>query len=93
MKASNFTCAEIAVIINHASDRTASEHYGKRHHGVKRPKKMLRFNELRLPLVRNLAREFKRPSVSEKKFAENAQARFGQEAPTVETETAWHPSF
>ncbi|MVT54250.1 hypothetical protein GPL17_27725 [Bradyrhizobium yuanmingense] len=93
MKASKFTRAEIAVIINHASDRTASEHYGKRQHGVKRPKKILRFNELRLPLVRNLAREFKRPSVPEKKSAANAHAPFGQEALIMEAETAWRPSF
>jgi len=31
---------------------------------VKRPKKMLRFDPLRVALVRNLARPFDRPSVS-----------------------------
>ncbi|CUT13572.1 MULTISPECIES: hypothetical protein [Bradyrhizobium] len=91
MKASKFTCAEIAVIINHASDRTAGEHYGKRRHGVKRPKKMLRFNGLRLPLVRNLARAFKRPAVSESKSPADAPSH--QEVVIVEAETSWHPSL
>lgn len=87
MKASGFTCAEIAVIINHASNRTASEHYGKRRYGVKRPKKMLRFDRLRLPLVRNLARPFDRPSVSDGHPKKEAQpsSRF-EEAVVVETE-------
>jgi hypothetical protein len=67
MKASGFTCAEIAVIINHASDRTATEHYGKRRHGIKRAKKMLRFDQSRLPLVRIRARRFDRsPKLSMK---------------------------
>jgi integrase len=60
MKASGFSSAEIAVIVNHASDRTAGEHYGRRRHGFKRAKKMLRFDHARLPLVRAKARKFDR---------------------------------
>jgi hypothetical protein len=88
MKASKFTCAEIAVIINHASDRTASEHYGKRQHGVKRPKKMLRFDPLRVPLVRSLARPFDRPSVSDRQPKKETQPSSRiEEAVVVETES------
>jgi len=60
LKASGFSSAEIAVIVNHASDRTAGEHYGRRRHGFKRAKKMLRFDHARLPLVRAKARKFDR---------------------------------
>jgi integrase len=92
MKASKFTCAEIAVIINHASDRTAGEHYGKRHHGVKRPQKMLQFDRRRLPLVRNLVRAFDRPAVSEKQLVkENRLVCEVQKAAVVENETV--PQF
>ena len=101
MKASKFTCTEIAVIINHASDRTAAEHYGKRQHGVRRPKKMLRFDRLRVPLVRNLARPFDRPSVSAKApemkpaMKELSTACRFEEADekTIETETVPQFSF
>jgi integrase len=86
MKASGFSCAEIAVIINHASDRTAGEHYGKRQHGVKRPKKMVRFDRRRLSLVRNLTRAFDRPSVSEKKSEKEVSARQIEEGVVVEME-------
>ncbi len=94
LKASKFTCAEIAVIINHASDRTAGEHYGKRHHGVKRPKKMLGFDPLRLLLVRNRARKFDRPAVSAKESAKD-EIPAGQlvEAAILEAETASQFSF
>jgi integrase len=60
LKASGFSRAEIAVIVNHATDRTAAEHYGRRRDGFKRAKKMLRFNNARLPFVRRRAREFDR---------------------------------
>lgn len=94
MKASNFTCADIAVIVNHASNRTATEHYGKRQHGVKRPKKMLGFDPLRVHLVRNLARSFERPSV----LAEQPPNEVGpscqlEEALVVEIEPASQFSF
>lgn len=58
MKASGFSKSEIAVIVNHASNRTATERYGKGRGGIKRAKKMLRFNEERLLLVRDKARGF-----------------------------------
>jgi hypothetical protein len=58
MKASGFSQSEIAVLVNHASNRTATERYGKARHGMKRPKKMLRFQEWRLNLVREKARPF-----------------------------------
>lgn len=92
MKASKFTCAEIAVIINHASDRTATEHYGKRQHGVKRPKKMLRFDRLRVPLVRSLARPFDRPSVSDRQPKKEMQP-FSRLEETVAIETEWASQF
>jgi hypothetical protein len=53
MKRSGFSKSEIAVIVNHASSRTAAERYGKARDGIKRAKKMLRFNEERLRLVRD----------------------------------------
>lgn len=56
-KKSGFTRQEIAVIVNHASDRTATERYGKCRTGTKRPKKMLRIAPWRLELVRSRARE------------------------------------
>ena len=93
MKASQFSCAEIAVIINHASDRTAGEHYGKRQHGVKRPKKMLRFDKSRLPLVRNQTRAFNRPSVLEKKSTEEMPARRTEEVVVTEVEAVSLFSF
>lgn len=67
LKASGFSSAEIAVIVNHASDRTAGEHYGRRRHGFRRAKKMLRFDQARLPLVRAKARKFDRSSALSKK--------------------------
>ncbi len=60
LKASGFSRAEIAVIVNHATDRTAGEHYGKRRQGIKRARKMLRFDKARLLLVRDKARNFDR---------------------------------
>jgi len=57
MKQSGFSKSEIAVIINHASNRTATEKYGKAREGIKRAKKMLRFNEERLQLVRDPPRK------------------------------------
>jgi hypothetical protein len=60
MKRSGFTRAEIAVLVNHATDRTATEKYGKGRGGIKRAKKMLVFQEARLVLVRDKARTFNR---------------------------------
>ena len=57
MKRSGFSKSEIAVIANHASNRTATERYGKARDGIKRAKKMLRFNEERLRLVRDPPRK------------------------------------
>jgi hypothetical protein len=59
-KASGFSVTEIAVLINHASNRTASEGYGKRRSGFKRAKKMLRYQAPRLSLVRDRFRSFER---------------------------------
>lgn len=58
MKASGFSPAEIAVIVNHASSRTATERYGKRRNGTRRAKKILRFNNDRLDAVRDNARTY-----------------------------------
>ena len=60
MKKSGFTKSEIAVIVNHATDRTAGEKYGKGRSGIKRAKKMLRFQKSRLDLVRKKARAYPR---------------------------------
>jgi hypothetical protein len=60
MKKSGFSQSEIAVIVNHASNRTATEKYGKGRGGIKRAKKMLRCQEERLILVRDKARRFKK---------------------------------
>ncbi|MBR0850259.1 site-specific integrase [Bradyrhizobium diazoefficiens] len=57
MKRSGFSKSEIAAIVNHASNRTATEKYGKARDGIKRAKKMLRFNEERLQLVRDPPRK------------------------------------
>lgn len=58
MKRSGFSRSEIAVLVNHATNRTASEKYGKGRSGMKRAKKMLRFDEGRLELVRDEARPY-----------------------------------
>jgi hypothetical protein len=94
MKASGFTCAEIAVIINHRTDRTAGEHYGKRRHGVKRPTKMLRFDPLRLHLVRNQTRSFQPAAVSAKDAVKEAiSASQLPEGATLEAEAVSQFSF
>lgn len=58
MKKSGLTREEIAVIVNHASTRTATEHYGKARTGRKRPQKMFRIDPWRLSLVRSKARNY-----------------------------------
>lgn len=58
MKKSGFSQSEIAVIINHATNRTAGEHYGRRSVGIRRPKKMLGYRPERLLLTRDKARRF-----------------------------------
>lgn len=58
LKASGFSPAEIAVIVNHAASRTATERYGKRRSGTRRAKRILRFNEERLGKVRDNARRY-----------------------------------
>jgi integrase len=75
MKASGFSRAEIAVIVNHATDRTASEHYGKRRFGRRRAKKILSFDAARLLFVRNGARIFKRDPERRKKDTEEKGQR------------------
>ena len=62
LKESGFSRAEIAVIVNHATDRTAGTHYGKRRQGIKRARKMFGFDRARLLLVRQKARSFDRSS-------------------------------
>ena len=62
------------MIINHATDRTASLYYGKRRFGRKRAKKMLGFDPVRLLLVRNEARVFKRDPAKSKKDTEQKGA-------------------
>ena len=60
MKASGLSREEIAVIINHASDRTASEKYGKARTGIRRAKKIFRFDRNLIGLVRKKARRYVR---------------------------------
>ena len=62
LKASGFSRAEIAVIVNHATERTAGDHYGKGRQGIKRPKKIYGFDRARLLLVREKPRHFDRSS-------------------------------
>jgi integrase len=74
LKASGFSRAEIAVIINHATDRTAAEHYGRRRFGIKRAKRGFGYDKALLPLVRACFRSFDksaRPSIA----AKNAQGQ------------------
>lgn len=76
-KRSGFSQSEIAVLVNHASNKTASEKYGKGRGGVKRAKKMLRFNEERLLLVRDKVRSFVKKTEDapdEDSLAENSPA-------------------
>jgi integrase len=58
MKRSGFSKSEIAVLVNHATNRTAGERYGKGRNGIKRAKKMLRFEKARLNLVLDKARPY-----------------------------------
>lgn len=87
MKASGFSRAEIAVLVNHRSDRTAGEHYGRQQQGVRRAKKMLGYNPDRLLLVVNRARKFDRIGALERKAAAEAQERLKEEAEVSEFET------
>jgi hypothetical protein len=77
LKASGFSRAEIAVIVNHAADGTAAEHYGKRRDGFKRAKKILRFDIARLLLVRRTARKFDRSAALSKKSAKSIETNSG----------------
>lgn len=67
MKGSGFSPAEIAVIVNHAASRTATERYGKKRSGIRRARKLLRFDERRLDKVRDNARRYS-PSPSPERF-------------------------
>lgn len=58
MKKSGYSRSEIAVLINHATSRTAGEKYGKARCGVKRAKKLLGYQSHRLERVRDNARSF-----------------------------------
>ncbi len=87
MKASGFSRAEIAVLVNHRSDRTAGEHYGRQQQGVKRAKKMLGYDPDRLPLVVKRARKFDRAGALERKAAAKAQECPQEEAEVSEFET------
>lgn len=76
MKRSGFSQSEIAVLVNHASNRTASERYGKGRQGIKRAKKLLGFNKERLEKVRDKARKFDRSAADgppAETFTEQAQ--------------------
>ena len=56
MKRSGYTRQEIAAIVNHASDRTAGEKYGKARTGSRRARKRLQIDPARIALVRTTAR-------------------------------------
>jgi len=58
MKRSGWSAAEIAAVVNHASDRTASERYGKGRNGIKRPRGLFRVDPARVARVRHSARKF-----------------------------------
>ena len=56
LKKSGYTRQEIAAIVNHASDRTAGEKYGKARTGSRRARKRLQIDPARIALVRTTAR-------------------------------------
>lgn len=56
MKASGLTRREIAVLVNHATDRTASDEYGKKRHGAKRARRRWMIDQARLAKVRSISR-------------------------------------
>jgi len=58
LKKSGWTRAEIAALVNHLSDRTVTEHYGKGRSGRKRPRALFRVDPARVKLVRRAARTF-----------------------------------
>lgn len=59
MKASGFKRDEIAVLVNHRTNRTANERYGQAKSGIRRPRKMLGFDRARLLLVKRVVRGVK----------------------------------
>jgi integrase len=60
MKRSGLTCGQIAVLVNHASSRTATDHYGKKRFGLRRAKKLWVINPVRLEKVRSKPLKWKR---------------------------------
>lgn len=73
MKKSGLTREEIAVIVNHACTRTATERYGKARTGTKRAKKMFRIDPWRVSLIRGNARVFK-PKAARENSVTNSPA-------------------
>lgn len=57
-KKSGWSRAEIAAAVNHVSDRTAGERYGKGRNGIKRPRRLFRVDPARVARVRHSARKF-----------------------------------
>jgi hypothetical protein len=92
MKASGFSRAEIAVILNHATDRTASQHYARRSRGIKRAKRGLGFDVALLKLVRPRFRKFDetaRPSI----IARDAWKNEPSAARTTDESALLHPTL
>lgn len=58
MKKSKRSRQEIAAVVNHLSDRTAGEHYGKARSGFRRAKAMFSVAPERIAEVRRSARRF-----------------------------------
>lgn len=58
MKCSGRSRQEIAAVVNHLSDRTAGENYGKARSGARRPRGMFSVDHGRVAMVRKSAREY-----------------------------------
>jgi integrase len=58
LKRSGWSREEIAAIVNHGSNRTAGERYGKARNGIKRPKPIFSVDPARVAAVRRNAKEF-----------------------------------
>jgi hypothetical protein len=58
MKASGLSRKEIAVLVNHATDRTASDRYCKKRHGARRARRRWVIDQARLAKVRSISRRY-----------------------------------
>lgn len=71
MKKSKRSRQEIAAVVNHLSDRTAGEHYGKARSGFRRPKAMFSVAPERIAEVRKSARRFPKNKFGRRRKRQN----------------------